>query len=279
MKYSNYLAGYEAYLRAKFRDETNPPKHRRIIEKFLAWVEENAFTQIQYPEMMEYIRYLRGLRMKSLRINAYLRAVRHFFDYLQEEKSPFLNAIENYNPALGIQIRDIFHQIRADYLNEDELEKLIEEYRGNHKIMLGLLVYQGLKINEIEKLEKIHFDLKKGTVYIPKTIRSNSRTLKLEANQIYELMEHLSQTKGDKLLVSSLTNQGVKLCKDLRKINPKVRNPHHLRGSRIGYWIRNYDIREAQYLSGHSTISGIEIYRKVNMEDLANQVNKYHPLA
>lgn len=278
MKYSKYLDGYEAYLRTKFRDEKNPTKHRRILEKYLDWVDENDFTQIKYSEMMEYIRYLRDSQMQAKHINNYLRAVRHFFDYLQEAKSPFLNPIINYNPALGVQIRDVFHSIRADYLNQEELEKLIEEYQGNHRIMLGLLVYQGLKINEIEKLEKIHFDLKKGTVYVPKTIRGNSRILKLDANQVYELMEHLLGLKTDRILGYPLTNQGVKLCKDLRKINPKVRNPHHLRGSRISYWVRNYDLREAQYLAGHNTIAGIEEYRKVNVEDLANEVNKYHPL-
>lgn len=277
MKYSKYLDGYEAYLRAKFRDEKNPTKHRRILEKYLDWVDENDFTQIKYSEMMEYIRHLRDSQMQAKHINNYLRAVRHFFDYLQEAKSPFLNPIINYNPALGVQIRDVFHSIRADYLNQEELEKLIEEYQGKHRIMLGLLVYQGLKINEIEKLEKIHFDLKKGTVYVPKSIRGNSRILKLDANQVYELMEHLVTLKTDRILGSPLTNQGVKLCKDLRKINPKVRNPHHLRGSRISYWVRNYDLREAQYLAGHNTIAGIEEYRKVNVEDLANEVNKYHP--
>ncbi len=278
MKYSEYLDGYEAYLRTLFKDETNPRKYRRMVEKFLDWVDENDIVQVKYPELMAYIRHCRQAQIQALRINTYLRGIRHFFDYLQEAKSPFLNPIVNYNPALGIQIKDVFHSLRADYLSQEELEKLMEEYQGNHRIMLGLLVYQGLKINEIEKLEKIHFDLKKGTVYVPKSIRSNSRILKLDANQVYELMEHLLALKTDRILGYSLTNQGVKLCKDLRKINPKVRNPHHLRGSRISYWVRNYDLREAQYLAGHNTIAGIEEYRKMNVEDLANEVNKYHPL-
>ncbi len=278
MKYNKYLDGYEAYLRTLFKDETNPPKYRRMVEKFLDWVDENGIIQVKYPELMAYIRHCREIQIQALRINVYLRSIRHFFDYLQEAKSLFLNPIINYNPALGIQIKDVFHSLRADYLSQEELEKLMEEHQGKHRIMLGLLVYQGLKINEIEKLEKIHFDLKKGTVYVPKSIRSNSRILKLDANQVYELMEHLFALKTDRILGCPLTNQGAKLCKDLRKINPKVRNPHHLRGSRISYWVRNYDLREAQYLAGHNTIAGIEEYRKMNVEDLANEVNKYHPL-
>jgi site-specific recombinase XerD len=89
MKYSKYLNGYEAYLRAKFRDEKNPTKHRRILEKYLDWVDENDFTQIKYSEMMEYIRYLRDSQMQAKHINNYLRAVRHFSIIYKKQKAPF----------------------------------------------------------------------------------------------------------------------------------------------------------------------------------------------
>lgn len=177
-----------------------------------------------------------------------------------------------------MQIRDVYHKIRADYLDEEELEKLYENYKGKHKILLGLFVYQGMKVGEIERLEKIHFDLKKGTVYVPKTTKGNSRKLKLESVQLYELMEHIMKLEVDSLLGKPLQNQTQRLCKELRQINPKVRNSSHLRGSRISYWVRNYNLREAQYLAGHNTIAGTEKYRQVNLEDLQNQVNQFHPL-
>ena len=271
--------GFETYLKQIFRDKTNPKKYRRMIEFFINWVNEKGYYEIKYPEIMEYIRYCKSLEMTPQLINRYVRAVRHFFDYLHEENLDYLVHKKDYNPAQNIQLKGVFHSIRPDYLNEAELEILVEKYKGTQGVLFGLLIHQGLKINEIEILEKTHFDLKKGTVYVPKTIKGASRILKLEAGQLYELMEHILKQKGEYLFGQKLTNQGVKLCKALMKINPKVRNTHHLRGSRICFWVRNYDIREAQYLAGHNTITGTELYRLVNLEDLQNQVNKYHPLS
>jgi integrase/recombinase XerD len=277
MKYNDYLQGYEQYLQERFKDPTSPHKYARRVTKFLEWVESQQLDKVQYADLMEFIRHSRQRQLSAKHINAYLRAIRHFFDYLQSIKNDFLNPIQGYNPAENVQIKDTFHSLHADYLSSEELEELIMKYEGKHRILLGLLVYQGLKISEIEKLEKIHFDLKKGTVYIPQSIRNRSRVLKLEANQLYELITHLGQHKGDAILGKPLHNQGRKLCKDLRQINAKVRNPHQMRASRIAYWLRQYDIREVQYLAGHRTIAGIEKYQKINMEDLANQLNKYHP--
>lgn len=157
-------------------------------------------------------------------------------------------------------------------------EELYEKYEGKHKIMLGLIVYQGLKLGEIERIEKIHLDLKKGTIYIPKTKRGNRRILKLASMQVFEMMEYILALKGNYLLNYDLQNRSVSLCKQLKEINPKVRNSSQLRGSRISYWMRNYNIREAQYLAGHTTIAATERYRLVNLEGLQNEINKYHPL-
>ena len=282
MKYSpeiqEIITGFENYSKQIFKAESTPKKHCQMIRFFINWVEENNYAEIKYPEMMEYIRYCKSLEMKPVLINEYVRAVRHFFDYIADEDLDYLIHKKGYNPAQNIQLKGVFKSIRPDYINEEELDELIEKYKGNQGVLLGLLVYQGLKMGEIQNLEKTNFDLKKGTVYIPQSIKSNSRVLKLEANQLYELMEHIIKLKGESLLGKDLSNQGVKLCKALMKINPKVRNCHHLRGSRISFWVRNLDIREAQYLAGHKSVAGTELYRLVNIEDLQNQVNKYHPL-
>jgi len=98
------------------------------------------------------------------------------------------------------------------------------------------MVFQAMKVGEIERLEKIHFDLQKRTVYIGAAGIGESRTLKLSSVQIYHLMEHILKLESDSLLGYPLQNQAQALCKQLREINPKVRNSTHLRGSRISYW-------------------------------------------
>lgn len=280
------LDGFLLYLIDLGIIEKTAKKYRFRAGYFVTWCEDMNHKEVRYPEITEYIRYCRDEGKNPRLINSYLRAVRHFFDYLNKEKQSFLNPIRGYNPASSVQVRDVYHTITVDYLSEEELDELYQKYDtiearkgvARHKIMLGLMVYQGLKVGEIERLEKIHFDFKKGTVYILEHRRSGSRTMKLETVQLYDLMEHMVHLKGNSLLGKSLQNQASKLCKELKQINPKVRNSSHLRGSRISYWVRNLNIREAQYLAGHTTISGTEKYRQVNLENLQNQVNKFHPL-
>ena len=271
------LGGYKAYLRAKPMVEKNTVKYRNRVAHFISWTIEKGLNEIRYTEMMEYVRYC-SATMKPANINRYLCSIRHFFDYLNRIDHPYLNPVSNFNPAKDIQIKGVFRTIQSDYLKEDELEQLYKQYQGKDKIMLGLFVYQGLKVGEIERLEKVHFDLQNGKVYVPAVGRSNSRTLKLVASQMYDLMTHINTLKSPSLLGKPLQNYAQRLCKALRLINPKVRNSSHLRGSRISYWIRNYNIREVQYLAGHKTIAGTEMYRLVNLEDLQNQVSKFHPL-
>ena len=258
-----------------------------MVEQFIRWTEIDLVKEVAYPEMMDYIRHCQDEGKKPEIINRYLRAVRLFFDYLNENKNDYLNPIKDYNPAKDIQIKGVQHKIRPDYLDENELDELYENYpstgsgrgKGKHKILLGLYVYQGLKVGEVEALKKMNFDLKKGNVFIPRTIKGNSRNLKLATVQLYDLMEHVTKLKGSSLLGYPLQNQSQRLCKELREINPKVRNSSHLRGSRISYWVRNYNIREAQYLSGHLSVASTEKYQRVNLEDLQNQIRKYHPLS
>ncbi len=272
------LKGYKQYLTQFLKTEKGQIKYLRMVEHFVEWTEIEMLKEVTYSDMMEYIRYCQDEYRKPANINRYLRAICLFFEYLSEIENNYLNTIKDYNPAKGIQIKGIQHKIRPDYLDENTLHKLYEDYKGKHKVLLSLFVYQGLKIGEIEMLEKIHFDLKKGSVYIPKTINGNRRNLILASVQLYVLIEHITNLKGSFLFGIPLQNQSQQLCKELRKINPKVRNSTHLRGSRISYWVRTYDIREAQYLAGHNSIAATEKYKKVNLENLQNQIRKYHPL-
>ncbi|MGL4629941.1 MAG: tyrosine-type recombinase/integrase, partial [Leadbetterella sp.] len=257
------------------RDLKNIQKTVVIVSKFLDGIEQDE--QVDYKVMMNYISQLRKQNTQPKQINTILRALRHFFDYLNQIQDYSIHTIPDYNPAAGLQVKDIHHRIRHDYLSQEALENLVENYMGNKKVLLGLLVYQGLRIGEIERLEKQHFDLRKGTVYITKNHTNQGRTLKLEANQIYDLALHIGELQGEKLYQKNVQGKAQTLCQELRELKPSVHNSHHLRGSRISHWLRHHDIREVQYLGGFKTIAGVEKYKSVNLEDLAEKLKKYHP--
>jgi len=64
----------------------------------------------------------------------------------------------------------------------------------------------------------------------------------------------------------------------LRKKHDYFKNAAQLRQSVISHWIKLYDIRQAQYMTGHKWVSSTERYQADNLEDLQRELEKHHPL-
>lgn len=121
--------------------------------------------------------------------------------------------------------------------------------------------------------------------------------MKLESHQVFELMDYIHETRKA-FLVLSLTkeNEGSsklflqwttvanfhnitqQMLKHLRKINSRVKNFDQIRASVITAWIKQYDLRKVQYLAGHKYVSSTEVYKENNIDELENDIVKYHPL-
>jgi len=69
-----------------------------------------------------------------------------------------------------------------------------------------------------------------------------------------------------------------KLVKKLKQQNKKIKDIKQLRASVIVNWLKVHNIRKAQYYAGHRYVSSTEAYQANNMDDLKEDVNKYHPL-
>jgi integrase/recombinase XerD len=82
----------------------------------------------------------------------------------------------------------------------------------------------------------------------------------------------LSLGSGDKF-----HNLMDKLLKQLKKQNSRIKDIKQLRASVITNWLKVHNIRKVQHLSGHRFVSSTEAYQANNMDDLKEDVNKYHP--
>ena len=130
-------------------------------------------------------------------------------------------------------------------------------------------------------------------IEVPEVKGSASREMKLEACQIMDLHQYM--TEGRKELVS-LSNQQTeklfintgsspdlhntlnKISKQLNSIEPRVKSLRQLRASVITKWLKLYNLRQVQYLAGHKWISSTEEYLQNEIEGLQEEINKYHPL-
>ena len=69
-----------------------------------------------------------------------------------------------------------------------------------------------------------------------------------------------------------------KLMQKLTVQNPRLTNIKQLRASVITHWLKLYNLREVQYRAGHRFVSSTESYLVNDIEDLLEDVIKYHPI-
>jgi len=88
---------------------------------------------------------------------------------------------------------------------------------------------------------------------------------------------------SDKLFVSVGTSEHfrniiTKLIQKLRRQNSKVKSIKQIRTSVITHWLKLYNLRQVQYMAGHRFVSSTEAYFINDLDDLQEDINKYHPI-
>lgn len=274
---------------------------------FLEWLPKSP-QETTYNDLLQFVNYCRVAGRKTRNINMILTAIRHYFTMTGHSN----------NPASGLYIKGETKAIPNNLLSEEELQELHENYQvynertQRNKVIIGLYVNQGIATDELQKLAPGHIKLQEGKIHIPSTKQTynkggrQSRILKLKVNQILELQEYLLVTR-DKILAGNEERSGRKpdeiksdkiqsqlfisingsenikpsiksLMLDLRKMNPNIKDAMQIRKSVIVNWLKAKDIREVQYMAGHSSIISTERYRAANLDELKEAIEMYHPL-
>lgn len=184
-----------------------------------------------------------------------LCVVRHYCNYLIHEGK------RADNPAAGVFVRGLVRKLPANLLNMEELEDLYKQYSiqlngdASKKIMFGLLVYQGLTVGELIRIERRDIRLKEGKIRIRGTKQTNERTLDLNAGQAIALQQYLDKnkwkegrlfTEGRKKDISekNINNRLQHMFSQLNQLNQKVINANQIRSSVIIHWLRKYHLRQ-----------------------------------
>ena len=272
--------------------------HCSNVKRFNDWlVKENYLNaaSVGYNDLLAYIQYEKQKNVSPATINLRLASINLYFEHLKKK-----GEIKK-NPAKTLRVKGVIKTVIENPLSTEELNALYHEYSKlkkvtNHllqgrtnaahqrnTVILGLLVYQGVHSGELQKMEVSHIALGAGTVYVPSTSRSNSRTLQLLPAQILPLHEYLQvtrqllQPKGDELFPGNLDNTIYTLVQELQGINPVITNALHIRGSVIIGWLKLHNKRQVQYMAGHKYISSTEAYAVQEIDTLQDELSKHHP--
>jgi site-specific recombinase XerD len=172
--------------------------------------------------------------------------------------------------------------------------------RHRNKVVLGLMIWQGLTTPEINHLTVNDLKLREGTIYIAGSRKSNERTMELKPHQIIGLMEYQFTTRkellkygigADEHLFVSAPAAGKRtgtgkdtmniwkgLSKDVKAICPRFINFKQVRTSVITHWLSAYNLRQVQYMAGHRYVSSTEGYQVNQIDDLQADIDQYHPI-
>jgi integrase/recombinase XerD len=281
-----------------------------VVEYFRKWAAtENIFEleEIAYQDALMFIQWISKGGASQKTVANYLLHIRKFYQFLMSD------GMIKENPVAHIKVQGIKRKIYHDILNEEELQKLYDEYpvvveyepgkiippqgqnilsRKRNKTILGLLVYQGLRAEEVAALKIQDLQLREGKITIHSQRRTAGRIMKLESRQVYELMNYLHETRKEFLLVHGPSDKlfiqwrkGENFCSvtqtmlaHLRTINSRIKSLDQVRASVITGWLRQYDLRKVQYLAGHKYVSSTEQYKANVIDELQGDITKYHPL-
>lgn len=298
------LEGLEKYLQHKQFSPATIRQYRNYSGLYLEWlVELNMEAQeVDYHTFTDFILQLKD-RYSINQSRRIILAVRHYYQSLAG----------GINPASGIYMQmgragTVVQQI----VPYETLTGLYEQYptlddRGKrNKVILGLLIFQGITTAGLHSLEPGHIKLKQSKIYIPATGKTNSRALDLQAAQLLDLQEYLlvirhrmlADVKADRpgrkptqvdprihdqLFFSQNGSSNIKeslhhLFRMVRRTHPKITSGLVIRTSVIADWLKTKDIRMVQYMAGHRYVSSTERYDAHKLKELKESLKKHHPL-
>jgi integrase/recombinase XerD len=309
------LKGFKTYLQELGNGENTIRQKLNYTGCFLKWLESENLQaeETSYNDLLNFIDYCRLEERSTRQINSTLRSIKNYFEYLKT------NNPEIINPASNLQLKGKVNKLPSNIISYPKLENIYQSFPSKagqvpptnrekrNKIILGLLIYQGITTEELQQLEPSHIKLKEGKIYVPGNRRRNSRTLELKPFQILELHEYVTETrpqilkeitkpkparKPDKinkarlkeqLFISINGSENIKnslhhLFQSIRKTNPGIRSAKQIRASVITHWLKTYNLRQVQYFAGHKYVSSTERYHTNNLDKLQDRLEKLHPL-
>lgn len=284
---------FKAYLESKSFSQKTIEGYMSETNRFIQWRARQGIEpeQTTTGDILAYIKACKRTN-KQRSIQYKMVSLDHYYNHLKKE-----GGIEK-KPTAGIEIKGVVRKQLYHILEPQELDSLYQNYPKNSpanqrdRVMLGLVVYQGLRTEEILKLEVDSIKAREGLIEVPGSRRSNSRRLKLESHQVLDIYDYLqrirgeftkNQTANDYLFVNTQgsSNRPLimrNLAATMKRLYPMVSSLNQIRASVIAKWLKMYNLREVQYRAGHKYISSTEGYLQNDMGGLQEEINKYHPL-
>ena len=177
------------YLTERYQPAT-VKRYQREVELYLTYLQKHGTT----PEIATYstiMNYIGKLRTHIASPKCPLHAIKGYHSFL------VTTGVRIDNPAKAIRLRDKASRAiqLQDLFTSEELEVLLERkerysiLKHRNKLIISLLIYQGLACSEISSLLIDDIDMENATEHIRSSSKRAARTLKLQSNQVFWLIQ------------------------------------------------------------------------------------------
>lgn len=293
---------FKRYRQASGYSETSIKVQDSHVNQLLYWCITQSIEpeEITYNQVLRFIDHERKRGIKNQSIVRMLNSIRIYYDFLVDTGTTAQNIIRR------IRINQVGQKALPQILSQEQLNKIYHDFTNlpewHHRseraqwlhqrntVILGFMIYQGLDSGQVARLEHAHLNLEEGKLYVPSGRKSNARILNLQTVQILPIKTYLDKTwlqlmkiqqqdTGTYLFPVKKSSEMVsRIIHHLKRIDPEVIDSRQIRASVIMDWLKQYNIRQVQYMAGHKSIRSTESYRLQDLTDLTRQLELFHPL-
>ena len=289
------LRAYEEHLRMKDYKPRGIEDKLRVARQFLAYVDDYDLdlSVLGLKEAEDYREALGLLmdeegkpRYQAATINVMITNLRLFYSYLVGVgKAP-------RNPFFDTERLKEEYRLPRNIVSSSEMGKLLGSITVNSrsdflfKLVVELLYATGMRISEVEHLERDDLDLEEGCILIRDDKERQDRKVPLTEYSLALLklyVENLYEEGDTKLFPHGRDRSlnhwvGDRLKKVMREQRLPAITCHGIRHSIATHLFRNgAGIRDVQEFLGHRRIKNTEVYTHVLTEDLKRALEANHP--
>ncbi len=281
------MIDFANHMLGKGYQKTSVESYIKAVKLFLGWLKSDNVGNLSYNQLLDYLSYLRRKGNTTVTVNGYLVAIQHYLGYqhMDTSKIESLRVRNKHRKILTAQVLP-YRQLLALYQRFPAGTR----HQKRYKVILGLMIFQGLNSRDIGLLKVDDIDARKGIVKVPSNHKSNNRVLHLDDSQIWPLLEYLykirhqfgcvATNRGKLFLSKSPTLKMVlhQMLVNLKKMNKAVVSGRQIRASVINHWLHQYNLRKVQYMAGHRYISSTEKYIDLRLKELETDLEIFHPM-
>lgn len=275
---------FEMYLQHLEFSPSTIKRYLSFEKEFISYfsIENKSTKGLDYNDLLSYVNAKQESKPKRSTMVLLLGRIQQYYNYLGLE-----------NPIQDFRLKGYEQPNKPPILTANQLKQIAVVYHQNKrlglvsKVALSLLIYQGLSTHELPLLCVEHLDLQQGEITIPSS-RLETRTIALEASQIFDLMQlteekdlqaSLLEYQGSKHLQNRHSHWKAQVKRELQKNRLPISfiNLGQFRNSRIAHWIKDLGILHAQYLAGHHRLGATQAYQAEDHEALRATFTQLHP--